>query len=131
MNAQPFCFSFDFLRFLVSVPSLPPTDVSGYNTSSSTIRISWKAIPTAYRHGIMRGYYIEYSLKGSGIWEELIVCPNQLSANITELSAYREYEIMISGFTFKGNGSVSESVFIWTDQDSKSRHDLYIDVGGI
>ncbi|KAK3732804.1 hypothetical protein QZH41_017706, partial [Actinostola sp. cb2023] len=99
-----------------SVPSIAPSNFIGYNTSSTSIYLSWSTIPPNHHNGRFSGYVIRYAIKGSNDWNKIWVCDSSTATNLTELQEYREYNITIDGFTAEGRGNFS-NISVWTDQD--------------
>ena len=99
------------------VPSEQPRNVYAKDKASATvIYLSWQSPPEHTIHGILRGYYIWYSIIRLGIYDETPVFPQdyrkkQLPAEsksdaLTELESYATYDIRIAAFTSKGYGPI-------------------------
>ncbi|KAK3717533.1 hypothetical protein QZH41_013793, partial [Actinostola sp. cb2023] len=105
------------------VPSQPPTFLSLYNTSSSSLRVTWQAIPPRYIHGILLGYRVLY--RSLNVTNEKYVFkevggPSSLEVILSGLFKYMDYGIRVLGFTKIGLGTVSDEVIVKTDQDVPS-----------
>ena len=101
------------------VPSEQPQNVYAKDKASpTTIYLSWESPPEHTIHGVLRGYYIWYSINSLGIYDESPVFPKdykmkQLPAAsknnaLTDLESYATYEIRIAAFTSKGYGPIKD-----------------------
>lgn len=101
------------------VPSEQPQNVYAKDKASATvIYLSWHRPPEHTIHGILRGYYIWYSIISLGIYDETPVFPQdymkkQLPAGsksdaLTDLESYATYDIRIAAFTSKGYGPIKD-----------------------
>ncbi|XP_031569306.1 protein sidekick-2-like [Actinia tenebrosa] len=101
------------------IPSRPPTLVTAWNTSSTSIQVSWQPLNDSYyEHGVLLGYQLTYHRTDErGDVENLVFCPDELTTNITELDKYVKYTITVRVFNSKGFGPVSPPVFCTTDED--------------
>lgn len=101
------------------VPSEQPQNVyAGDKTSAIEISLSWQPPPDHAIHGILKGFYIWYSIIQLGIHEKNPVFPQdfrikQLPAasyqdTLTNLESYARYSIRIAAFTSKGYGPIRE-----------------------
>ena len=106
---------------LLSEPDGAPQNVTGENTSSTSILVTWEEVQAELRHGIITGYdttYQSLTENDNGIVE---AGPNDRQANLTELKEFVEYNISVVAFSVKGDGPPSVIV-VRTDQDSKSNN---------
>ena len=106
---------------LLSEPDGAPQNVTGENTSSTSILVTWEEVQAELRNGIITGYNITYQSlteNDNGIVE---AGPNDRQANLTELKEFVEYNISVVAFSVKGDGPPSVIV-VRTDQDSKSNN---------
>ena len=107
--------------FYHPVPSQPPTFLSLYNTSSTSLRVTWLAIPVRYVHGVLLGYRVLY--RSLNVTKEKYefkeVEPASLEVVLTGLFKYMDYGIRVLGFTKVGLGTVSNEVIVKTDQDGR------------
>ena len=107
------------LYFFLSEPHGKPQNVSGRNTSSTGISVSWEEVQSDLQNGIITGYNITYQSLTENDNGFVQAGPNDRQANLTELKEFVEYNISVVAFTVKGDGP--PFVFIVrTDQDSKS-----------
>ena len=93
--------------------------MTGQNTSSTSILVSWEEVQSELRNGIITGYTITYqslTQNDNGIVQ---AGPNDHQANLTGLKEFVEYNISVVTFTVKGDGPPS-LIVARTDQDSES-----------
>ena len=105
--------------FFRSEPGAPPTNVTGHNTSSTTILVEWDEVPIERQHGEIISYTVIYwrtkdARKGQ---EEKHV--QELEATLQGLEKYTDYNIEVLASTIKGRGPSSHLITVRTDQDSK------------
>ena len=110
---------------LFIVPSAPPDNFRGYNTSSTSIFVQWDQVPAAGQNGVILNYtikYIETDSSGSEtIFEKtvVVVAPKR-NVTLEKLNEYKIYKITVAASTSKGKGRESEPPLeIRTEQDSK------------
>ena len=106
---------------LLSEPDGAPQNVTGENTSSTSILVTWEEVQAELRNGIITGYNITYQSlteNDNGIVKS---GPNDRQANLTGLKEFVEYNISVVAFSVKGDGPPSVIV-VRTDQDSKSNN---------
>lgn len=111
--------------FTYAVPSLPPQNVSSYNTSSTSLHVSWHKVPHGFVHGILLGYRVLYKVAG-GISNNSVVSTSGTTKQkeLQGLKKFTIYEITVLAFTRIGDGANSISMFVSTDEDSKSQNNL-------
>ncbi|XP_048584451.1 uncharacterized protein LOC5515158 isoform X2 [Nematostella vectensis] len=102
------------------VPSLAPGNLQAYNTSSTSLNITWNPIPFPYVHGILRGYRAMYREESTANGSYSNVTSLQKHVLITGLKKFTRYSIHVLAFTVKGDGVMSEAVNISTDEDRPS-----------
>jgi hypothetical protein len=86
--------------------------------SSTSLNISWQAIPRADINGILRGYILFYKPSSSNEGaHNITVPPDYLSVHVTGLRKYTEYELRVAGVTSKGTGGMSARSLVYTDED--------------
>jgi len=108
---------------LISVPSAPPIQCSGTNTSSTSFKIKWTKIALPDREGVILGYKIKFdymdfegfdyrfgNLTGihDCIGEEVEEC------EISELSLFTNYTVQVAGYTSAGDGPWSSIFYVKT-----------------
>ena len=105
----------------------PPTGVHGYNTSSTSIAISWNLIPIDDRYEPVVAYEVTIvntnNATGKALALKMIqsVCSNtdSMSLNQTQLEKFTPYSVTIAGVVRKGLTNTSEGITVFTDEDSK------------
>ena len=107
--------------FFFSVPTWRPAGIEAWNTSSTSILLSWKPLADPYYlHGILRGYAITYYRVDGLLPAEHVStsCSNQ-SLELDGLDEYVEYRFEVRAFTIKGEGPFTY-INCLTDQDGKT-----------
>ena len=94
-------------------------NVSGYNTSSTSISVHWDQVPDAYQNGALLYYTVTYRSLPSGFRQTVVVAAPAHQTTLTGLKIYTNYSITVFASTYKGAGNVSAPFFIVTDEDSK------------
>ena len=107
----------------MSEPDGAPQNVRGYNTSSTSISVSWEEVQTDLQNGIITGYNITYESQTENDNGVLLAGPNDRQANLTGLKQFVKYNISVVALTVKGDGPPSVIV-VRTDQDSKFNYFL-------
>ena len=97
--------------------------MTGQNTSSTSILVSWEEVQAELRNGIITGYTITYQSLTENDNGIVQAGPNDHQANLTGLKEFVEYYISVVAFTVKGDGPPSVIV-VRTDQDSKLNYSL-------
>ena len=97
--------------------------MTGQNTSSTSILVSWEAVQAELQNGIITGYNITYESQTENDNGVLLVGPNDRQANLTGLKEFVKYNISVVAFTVKGDGPPSV-IAVRTDQDSKLNYSL-------
>ena len=100
-------------------PTRFPEGLTGHNTSSTSISVSWGEVREADRNGIILSYTVSYQSQtqnDSGI--EKVFYPNR-SLDLSGLKEFVKYNITVLATTVKGDGPTSGVIVVSTDQDSK------------
>ena len=92
--------------------------MTGQNTSSTIISVSWKPIQSELQNGVITGYNITYQSLTENDNGFVEAGPNDRRANLTGLKEFVKYNISVVAFTVKGNGP-SSVIIVRTDEDSK------------
>jgi hypothetical protein len=108
----------------VLVPSQPPLNIKVENTSSTSVNISWEAIPPQHIHGILQGYGIFYRADHVHVWTNLTLLPDVYSLELTGLRKYQKYYLQVAGLTVKGIGKPCKQIPILTDEDGRTIIDI-------
>ena len=102
-----------------SEPTAAPENVTGHNSSSTSILVMWNDVPAADQNGIILTYTITYeSLTENHNGNVTVNYPDH-QRNLTGLRKYVKYSITVFASTVKGDGLASKPIFVITDQDSK------------
>ena len=103
----------------MSEPAAAPENVTGQNSSSTSILVKWDEVPVADQNGIIETYTITYeSLTENHNGNVTVNYPDH-QTNLTGLREYVNYSISVFASTVKGGGPVSHPIIVITDQDSK------------
>ena len=117
---------------LLSEPDGAPQNVTGQNTSSTSILVTWEEVQAELRNGIIAGYTLKYQSLTENDNGIVKAGPNDRQANLTGLKEFVEYNISVVAFTVKGDGPPSVIV-VRTDQHSESKKlnafSLYVMLG--
>lgn len=111
--------SFFILPRLFIGPSAPPQNVTGYNTSSTSINVTWNEVPKDKQHGDINRYTVIYN-KTTNVINKSEVTP--ISGNFFELKGldkYAIYDIKVLAATNIGDGPASDPIKVQTDEDSE------------
>lgn len=104
------------------VPSRPPMNLAGYNTSSTSIAIRWGEIPSTFVHGYLLGHQISYEqisgeMDGSQTAVTVDTSPYDRNKSLSGLQVYTKYCVRLAGRTRIGTGKKSECTNITTDEE--------------
>ena len=106
-----------------TAPQVYPWNVTGHNSSSSSIYLQWSAIPPELVAGVLREYRISYDElndRNESVKKHLLTLPvDHLSVNLTDLEKYTKYSLKLQGIS-KFFGVSSPPIVIITDQDGKA-----------
>ena len=101
------------------VPSAPPSTITGRNTSSTSLKISWEDVPKEHQQGIILDYKVYIKLSTSGSFPTPAIVSSK-SYEKTGLHYWSIYDIKIAARTSAGTGEESDILQVRTDEDSKS-----------
>ena len=77
----------------LSEPNGVPQNVTGQNTSSTIISVSWEAIQSELQNGVITGYNITYQSQTENDNGFVEAGPNDRQANLTGLKEFVKYNI--------------------------------------
>ena len=100
-------------------PSAPPANVTGNNSSSTSILVQWDEVPENDKNGIIKGYNITYKDWRTGVEKTQTVDAPTTQVDLTGLNKFTKYNISVLAFTVKGGGPPSSTITVTTDEDSK------------
>ena len=100
-----------------TVPSAGVVDLTGVNTSSTSLLISWGPPPGPDRNGIIRAYNISYRLtsQDDSVYSDRVT--NETMIELQSLEKFRRYTVVVRPYTI-GAGPET-SVIVRTDSDCK------------
>ena len=101
------------------VPSAPPSNIIGGNTSSTSLKITWEDVPKEHRNGIILDYKVYMKLSTSGSFPTPTIVSSK-SYEKAGLQYWTIYDIRIAARTSVGTGEKSNILQVRTDEDSKS-----------
>ena len=103
----------------MSEPTAAPENVTGHNSSSTSISVMWDDVPAADQNGIILTYTITYESLTENHNDKVTVNYPDHQENLTGLREYVNYSITVFASTVKGDGPANNPIFVITDQDSK------------
>ena len=117
-------------HFFLVVPSAAPKDITGHNTSSTSLHVTWHQIPEQHQNGILLSYvavYVKAVTSQERYRQDMIYKPpGECAANesvftleINNLEKYTNYCIQVLGVTSKGFGKISDCIYGITDEDGE------------
>ena len=100
-------------------PIASPANVTGNNSSSTSILVQWDEVPENDKNGIIKGYNVTYKDWRTGVEKtQTVDAPTRL-IDLTGLNKFTKYNISVLAFTVKGGGPLSSTITVTTDEDSK------------
>ena len=108
--------SFFILPRLFIGPTAPPQNVTGYNTSSTSINVTWNEVPKDKQHGDIIRYTVMYNKTTN------VINKSEVSEKFFELKGvdkYTIYDIKVLAATWIGDGPASDPIKVQTDEDSE------------
>ena len=109
--------------FDLLAPSATPTNIHGYNTSSTSIKVTWGFPPLAEQNGIIILYTVSYqAIQGS--YKDSTKRYKQVTGLSTQtdlagLEVYVLYSISVSASTSAGEGPSSIAISVRTAEAGK------------
>ena len=100
-------------------PCAPPANVKGDNSSSTSILVQWDEVPENDKNGIIKGYNITYKDWRTGVEKTQTIDAPTRQVDLTGLNEFTKYNISVLAFTVKGDGPLSSTITVTTDEDSK------------
>lgn len=102
-------------------PRVAPTNITAFNTSSTSLHVTWQPISTEGLRGILRAYrvyYIEQKTYFTRSLKNVTVDSASLEVELVDLYKFTNYTVYVVARTNK-DGVSSEKVNASTDEDSK------------
>ena len=93
-------------------------NVSGHNTSATSILVEWDDVPADKQNGIILSYTVTYQSQTENHNGNKTVDYPARQTQLTGLKEYVNYSITVFASTVKGGGPASPPVIVITDQDS-------------
>ena len=93
--------------------------MTGQNSSSTSIIVTWIEVPADQQNGIITGYNITYHSLTENDNGSVQVNGSVRQTELTNLKEYVNYNITVFASTVKGDGPASVPDVVRTDQDSK------------
>ena len=106
---------------LFTAPSGIPLQLSGSNSSSTSLYITWSLPNVQDRNGIILGYNISYT-SGSIVYNN---STTETFINITGLMIYTQYNVSVAAYTSAGTGP-ADYITVRTDSSGMSYLDIII-----
>ena len=99
-------------------PAASPEIVQATNISSTAIMVTWEEVPAIDQNGIIINYEVQFEpLQFTGELVTGTINTPDLSANVTGLEEYVEYNISVRAYTSVGPGPYSDPVTERTSED--------------
>ena len=114
------CLFISFIVFFLSVPLGSPVNISAQNTSSTSIKISWKPVSETLRLGIISKYVFNITNLLTGDLRTIEFDGSSLSGEVRNLSKFQEYSIQGAAVNSKGQSNFTSAITCRTSEDSKS-----------
>ena len=108
--------SFFILPRLFIGPGAPPQNVTGYNTSSTSINVTWNEVPKDKQHGDIIRYTVMYN-KTTNVINKSVV--SEKFYELKGVDKYTIYDIKVLAATRIGDGPASDPIKVQTDEDSE------------
>ena len=113
----------------MSAPNAAPNDIQGYNTSSTTIRVTWKFPPLAEQNGFIVSQCVYYQAV-EGSYRDVTKRSKQVTGastqtNLTGLEVFVLYNISVSASTSAGEGPSSIAISVRTAEAGKKINCYY------
>ena len=93
--------------------------MSGEDSSSTSILVTWNEVLPDDRNGIITSYNITYKSQTDNDNGNVQVNGSVRQTELTNLKEYVNYNITVLASTVKGDGPASDPIVVRTDQDSK------------
>ena len=106
--------------FFLSVPLGSPVNISAQNTSSTSIKISWKPVSETLRLGIISKYVFNITNLLTGDLRTIEFDGSSLSGEVRNLSKFQEYSTQGAAVNSNGQSNFTSAITCRTSEDSKS-----------
>lgn len=115
------------------VPASPPANLTAYNTSSTSIRVSWDPVPAPLRQGFILGYRVyliatqsqpeqnrrrrKRTSRPTG--NEIFMDTSNLTTEFQGLEKYSNYCVQAVAYTRIGESNRTNVTCVFTDEDGE------------
>ncbi|KAJ7323752.1 hypothetical protein OS493_030876 [Desmophyllum pertusum] len=107
---------FDCLELIYS--SEPPSNITAYNTSSSSIHVMWdRNYPDYHGNHNVSGYKLTYREHDLNNEENNLLCSLDFTADLTNLTVFTSYCIELASFTNNNVSNRSQCLLVTTDEE--------------
>ena len=110
-------FLYHSLFTIFSAPSAGVQGLSGVNSSSTSLSISWQPPPADDQNGVIRAYNVSYGLTTQSPSDYVNLSISETEIELTSLEKFTDYTVIVNAFTIAA-GPV-EAVTVQTDSDSE------------
>lgn len=95
--------------------------MTAFNTSSTSINVTWDPVPDDHTNGIIIGYRVFYKKADEPMddFSNLTVNSSGFAVEINNVEFFTKYVLQVLAFTMVGDGNISEPLFCMTDEDGK------------
>lgn len=107
-------------------PTGTSSQLSGFNTTETSLQITWNHLEEEDTNGIILGYNISYQKGAQPIQYVSVSGKDTLTVELTGLEWFSDYVIKVAGVTAPGVGVFSDpGVIVRTDEWSKANSPLF------
>ena len=93
--------------------------MTGHNSSSTSILVTWDEVPAEQQNGIITNYTITYQSQTENDNGTVQVNDSVRQRELVNLKEYVNYNITVFASTAIGDGPPSNPIVVTTDQDGK------------
>ena len=101
--------------FMSSGPSPPPDKVTAYNTSSTSLVVTWSHLPRKYFRGEPIGYIVFYICRMQRKYVYVNVNFTTNTITLSNLHVYTKYLVAVRALSSGGQGN-AKSTFAFTGE---------------
>jgi len=99
-------------------PTHPPANVTAFNTSSTSILITWSEVPQEHQHYAILGYHVIYYRDNDSQINNITILSNaSLAFEAKDLRKYTKYFIQVTAYNIYGAGNASKLLEVFTNED--------------
>ena len=110
------------MKCIIAAPIAAPNDLEAHRLNSTSIFLSWRPPLIQYRNGIIRGYYVEFTLDNSTeVWAQYTTQDQHLL--VDNLEPKIMYAYRVAAYTV-GRGPFSETLMIVLNSESGMSKEL-------